>query len=358
MAPAPPGAGHSTPDGNDVDKLIAKADVLLEALPYMRRFAGRTVVIKYGGHAMLDDTLKSGFAEDVVLLKSLGLRPVIVHGGGPQIEEALKRHGIPTRFVRGMRVTDEATMEIVEMVLGGQINKGIVALIHQHGGKAVGLTGKDGRLLVAEKMKVRVEEKGKKTVEVDAGMVGRITAINPEILEHIDGTDFIPVIAPIATDDAGRTWNVNADVAAAEIACGLKADKLILLTDVAGIKDAAGNVQSILTATDARRQVRAGSIAAGMVPKVECAIDALEGGVGQVHIIDGRVRHAVLLEIFTDRGVGTEVRLDAARAIATGADTTVRAKKAAASATAGKAPARRSKTAAASARPKSKAAPR
>ncbi len=290
-------------------ELIAKADVLLEALPYMRRFAGRVVVIKYGGHAMLDDKLRSGFAEDVVLLKSLGLRPVIVHGGGPQIQDALSRHGIETRFVRGMRVTDEATMEIVEMVLGGQINKAIVAMIHNHGGKAVGLTGKDGRLLLAEKMLVRVQDKGKRAEMVDVGLVGRITGINPEILEHIDGTDFIPVIAPIATDGKGTTYNVNADVAAAEIARGLKAEKLILLTDVAGIKDAAGEVQSLLSAAEARRQVRAGSIAAGMVPKVECAIDALEGGVGQVHIIDGRVRHAVLLEIFTDRGVGTEVLL-------------------------------------------------
>jgi acetylglutamate kinase len=291
-------------------ELIAKADVLLEALPYMRRFAGRVVVIKYGGHAMLDETLKSGFAEDVVLLKSLGLRPVVVHGGGPQIEEALSRHGIESRFVRGMRVTDEATMEIVEMVLGGQINKAIVAMIHTHGGKAVGLTGKDGRLLMAEKLLVRVEEKSGEAESVDVGMVGRIRHINPEILEHIENTDFIPVIAPIATDEQGRTYNVNADVAAAEIARGLKAEKLILLTDVAGIKNADGDVQALLSAAEARRQIRAGSIAAGMVPKVECAIDALEGGVGQVHIIDGRVRHAVLLEIFTDRGVGTEVLLD------------------------------------------------
>lgn len=291
-------------------ELIAKADVLLEALPYMRRFAGRVVVIKYGGHAMLDEKLKSGFAEDVVLLKSIGLRPVIVHGGGPQIEEALSRLSIQTRFVRGMRVTDESTMEIVEMVLGGQINKAIVAMIHNHGGKAVGLSGKDGRLLIADKLAMRVQEKGKKSELVDIGMVGRITGVNPEILQHIDGTDFIPVIAPIATDEQGRTYNINADVAAAEIARSLKAEKLILLTDVAGIKNAAGELQPFLSAAEARRQIRAGSIAAGMVPKVECAIDALEGGVGQVHIIDGRVRHAVLLEVFTDQGVGTEVLLE------------------------------------------------
>jgi len=294
-----------------LNEAIAKADVLLEALPFMRRFSGRTIVIKYGGHAMLDERLKSGFAEDVVLLKSLGLHPVVVHGGGPQIEEALRRHGIETRFVRGMRVTDEQTMEIVEMVLGGQINKDIVADIHNHGGKAIGITGKDGRMMVAEKLLVRVEEKSaagkQKTELIDVGMVGNITHVNTEVIERIAGTDFIPVIAPIATDEKGRTYNINGDVAAAEIARGLKAAKLILLTDVAGIKDTGGNVQTLLCAADARKQVKDGTIAAGMVPKVECAIDALEGGVGQVHIIDGRVKHAVLLEIFTKKGVGTEV---------------------------------------------------
>ncbi|MBI5505814.1 MAG: acetylglutamate kinase [Deltaproteobacteria bacterium] len=295
-----------------MNEAIAKAEVLLEALPFMRRFAGRTIVIKYGGHAMLDERLKSGFAEDVVLLKSLGLHPVVVHGGGPQIEEALARHGIETHFVRGMRVTDAQTMEIVEMVLGGQINKDIVADIHNHGGKAIGITGKDGRMMVAEKLKVRVEEKGsgtgkRKSVLVDVGLVGKITHINTEVIERIAGTDFIPVIAPIATDEEGRTYNVNGDVAAAEIARGLKAAKLILLTDVAGIKNADGKVQPMLCAAEARRQVSDGTIAAGMVPKVECAVDALEGGVAQVHIIDGRVKHAVLLEIFTKQGVGTEV---------------------------------------------------
>jgi len=292
-----------------MDELIAKADILLETLPYLRRFAGRTVVIKYGGHAMLDAQLQSGFAEDVVLLRSIGLRPIIVHGGGPQIEAALSKHGIKTQFVRGMRVTDEDTMEIVEMVLGGQINKAIVGMIHKHGGKAIGMTGKDGRLLQASRMKVRVEEKGKKPEMVDVGLVGKIEHIEAEILERIAGTDFIPVIAPIATDADGGTYNVNADVAAGEIAAALKADKLILLTDVAGIKDAAGNVQSYLSADGARRQIRDGSIDKGMVPKVECAIHALESGVGQVHIIDGRVKHAVLLEIFTTGGVGTEVLL-------------------------------------------------
>jgi len=297
-----------------MDELIAKADVLLETLPYLRRFAGRTIVIKYGGHAMLDEQLQSGFAEDVVLLRSIGLRPVVVHGGGPQIEQALSKHGIQSRFVRGMRVTDEDTMEIVEMVLGGQINKTIVGMIHRHGGKAIGLTGKDGRLLHASKLMVTVQEKGRKPETVDVGLVGKIEHVDGEIIERIAGTDFIPVIAPIATDENGGTYNVNADVAAGEIAAALKADKLILLTDVAGIKDAKGTVQPYLTAQDAHKQIRAGSIASGMVPKVECAIHALENGVGQVHIIDGRVKHAVLLEIFTSGGVGTEVLLKRAAA--------------------------------------------
>jgi acetylglutamate kinase len=290
-----------------MDKLIAKAEVLLEALPYMQRFRGKIIVIKYGGNAMIDEALKSGFAEDVVLLKSLGLNPVIVHGGGPQIAANLKRHGIETHFVRGLRVTDAPTMEIVEMVLGAHINKQIVALIQSHGGKAVGLTGKDGNLLVAEKMKVRVAEEGKRAVMVDVGLVGRVKKVNPEVIEKILGTDFIPVIAPIGTDGKGNTYNINADTAAAEVAEALRAEKLILLTDVAGIKDGSGKVQPFLDIPTAKKQIRAGSIDGGMVPKVECAITALETGVSQVHIIDGRVSHAVLLEIFTRHGVGTEV---------------------------------------------------
>ncbi len=277
-----------------MDRFIAKAEVLLEALPYMQRFAGKTVVIKYGGHAMTEARLANGFAEDIVLLKSIGLAPVIVHGGGPQI---------------GMRVTDAETMDVVEMVLGAKINKTIVGMIHGHGGKAVGLTGKDGHLLVAEKMKVRVKEEGKRATLVDVGQVGRVKQVNPEILQRIVGTDFIPVIAPIGIDEQGRSYNINADLAAAEIAKALGAAKLLLLTDVAGIKDGGGQIQPLLSAAAAKRQVRAGTIAEGMVPKVECAIDALTHGVRQVHIIDGRVSHAVLLEIFTERGVGTEVLL-------------------------------------------------
>jgi acetylglutamate kinase len=282
-----------------VNKLIAKAEVLLEALPFMKRFRGRTIVIKYGGAAMLKEELQSGFAEDVVLLQSLGLKPVIVHGGGPQIGKTLARLGIETRFVRGLRVTDEATMKVVEMVLAGDINKNIVALIQRHGGKAVGLCGKDGNLILASKMR---GSRG-----VDLGMVGRIDNVNPEIAENLVNDGFVPVIAPIGTDAKGRSYNINADLAAARIAQALGAEKLILLTDVKGILDTNGKLQPFLAIRQAKSQIRKGVISEGMVPKVECAIDALAGGVRQVHIIDGRVSHAVLLEIFTRKGVGTEV---------------------------------------------------
>ena len=286
-----------------MDKLIAKAEVLLEALPFMQRFAGRTLIIKYGGSAMIDEELKSGFAEDVVLLRSLGLKPVIVHGGGPQIGKTLERLGIETKFVRGLRVTDEATMQVVEMVLAGQINKNIVALIQRRGGKAAGLCGKDGNLIMASKMRP--------TKGVDLGMVGRVETINPELVRNLVDDGFIPVIAPIGTDVKGRSYNINADLAAARIAKAMGAAKLILLTDVAGILDGSGKLQPLVSIKQARTQIRKQLIAGGMVPKVECAIDALEGGVQQVHIIDGRVSHAVLLEIFTRKGVGTEILLEA-----------------------------------------------
>jgi acetylglutamate kinase len=290
-----------------VDKLIAKAEVLLEALPFMRRFAGKTLVIKYGGAAMLDDRLRRGFAQDIVLLNSLGLHPVIVHGGGPQIGKALERLGIPTRFVRGMRVTDEAAMEVVEMVLAGQINKGIVADIAHFGGMAVGICGKDAGLIRASKMLMEITESGGKTETVDLGQVGKVEQVNPLVIEKLRQHDFIPVIAPIGFDHEGRSYNINADVAAGKIAEALKAEKLILMTDVAGILDANKELQPLLEIAEAERQIAAGSVEGGMVPKVECAIEALHGGVKQVHIIDGRVTHAVLLEIFTNRGVGTEV---------------------------------------------------
>jgi len=281
-----------------MDELIAKAEVLLEALPYIQRFAGRTVVIKYGGSAMLDDRLKLGFAQDIVLLNSLGLHPVIVHGGGPQIGKALERVGLETRFIRGQRVTDEATMEIVEMVLGGQINKAIVSNIERHGGTAIGISGKDGNLLTATKLEIE---------DGDLGCVGRVSQVRPEVIDKLRESSFIPVIAPIGSDVAGRSYNINADVVAAEIARALGAEKLMLLTDVEGILDADGKLQPFLDIEAARGAITDGTVAGGMVPKVECAISALTGGVGQVHIIDGRVSHAVLLEIFTRKGVGTEV---------------------------------------------------
>lgn len=290
-----------------MNDLIAKAEVLLEALPYMQRFSGRTIVIKYGGSAMIDEALKLGFAQDVVLLKSLGLHPVIVHGGGPQIGKALERVGIETRFERGMRVTDDATMEIVEMVLGGQINKSIVANIERHGGHAVGISGKDGNLITASKLQVVIVDKDDNTTVVDLGRVGQVDEIHPDLIERLREAGFIPVIAPIGDDREGNSFNINADVAASEIAQALGADKLILLTDVTGVLDKSGELQPFVTIEDARQQIESGAIEGGMVPKVECAVSALEGGVGQVHIIDGRVSHAVLLEIFTKTGVGTEV---------------------------------------------------
>jgi acetylglutamate kinase len=256
---------------------------------------------------MVDERLRRGFAQDIVLLNSLGLHPVIVHGGGPQIGKALERLGIPTRFVRGMRVTDEASMEVVEMVLAGQINKSIVTDIAVHGGMAVGICGKDAGLLRASKMLMEITGSDGKIEAVDLGHVGHVETVNPGIIEKLRQHDFIPVIAPIGFDGEGQSYNINADVAAAKIAEALGAEKLILLTDVAGILDQAGELQPLLTIAEAKRQIAAGSIEGGMVPKVECAVDALVGGVKQVHIIDGRVSHAVLLEIFTNKGVGTEV---------------------------------------------------
>ncbi|MFQ5477764.1 MAG: acetylglutamate kinase [Candidatus Binatia bacterium] len=290
-----------------MDKLIAKAEVLLEALPYIRRFAGRTIVIKYGGHAMVDEELRSGFAVDLVLLKSLGLNPVVVHGGGPQIGETLDRLGIASSFVRGMRVTDKATMDIVEMVLGGQINMSIVSMIQAHGGRAVGLSGKDGNLVQAQKMNVPASADGD---PVDLGMVGSVKNVDPQLLHKLIATDFIPVVAPIGADGGGQSYNINADVVASSLAQAIGAAKLMMLTDVDGIMNARGEVQAFITVRQAREWIADGSINEGMIPKVECAVSALEQGVGQVHVIDGRVSHAVLLEIFTRRGVGTEVVLE------------------------------------------------
>lgn len=288
------------------EQLIGKAEILLDALPYIRRFFGKTLVIKYGGHAMADEALKDSFAQDVVLLKFIGLNPVIVHGGGPQIGKMLEQLGIQSRFVRGMRVTDQATMDVVEMVLGGKINKEIVTLINRHGGRAVGLSGKDGELILARKMLVRSSEPSQPD-KVDVGMVGEVRAVNPAVIDSLDKADFIPVIAPVGVNEKGETFNINADLVASKIAEALGAEKLILLTDVEGIRDANGDVIPTLDAERARQLIDCGVIGEGMIPKVECCLEALSGGVRKTHIVDGRLRHAVLLEIFTPEGVGTEV---------------------------------------------------
>jgi acetylglutamate kinase len=288
-----------------MQELIAKADVLLDALPYIRRYSGKTMVIKYGGHAMTDDELKESFAQDIVLLKFVGINPVIVHGGGPQIGQLLKQLGIESQFVRGMRVTDAQTMDVVEMVLG-KINKEIVSLINRHGGRAVGLSGKDGELILAKKLTVETQEAGK-AGKVDIGLVGEVRAINPAIIESLDRSDFIPVIAPVGVGEHGETYNINADLVAGEVSEALRAEKLILLTDVDGIRDGDGSLIPAVDMDRAAQLIRDGVISAGMIPKVECCIEALRGGARKTHIIDGRVRHAVLLEIFTREGVGTEV---------------------------------------------------
>lgn len=274
---------------------VDTADVLLEALPYIRRFAGKLLVIKYGGSAMEHEALKHAFAEDVALLKYVGMHPVIVHGGGPQISAALERAGIRSEFRGGRRVTDAATVSIVEQVLVGTINKEIVALINRHGRRAVGLSGKDGELVVA-----RPRDEAEQL-----GLVGAVARVNPAVITSLDG--FIPVIAPTAADDLGQTYNINADDVAAKIAEALRAEKLVLLTDVEGVKDGAGALIPTLTAAEARRLLADGTISGGMIPKLECCLEALDGGVRQTHVIDGRVRHALLLELLTDAGIGTEV---------------------------------------------------
>lgn len=283
----------------------------MEALPYIRRFYGKTFVVKYGGRAMVDEELKVSFAQDMVLLKYVGINPVVVHGGGPQIDQTLKKMGVSSRFVRGMRVTDPETIDVIEMVLVGKVNKEIVGLINHHGGMAVGLSGKDGGLILARKMNVTVasNDKGESTEIIDIGMVGEIIEINPLLINTLNENKFIPVIAPVGVGEQGETYNINADLVAGHTAEALGAEKLILLTDVEGVKNKKGEQLSTLKVNQAHKMIKEGVVAAGMIPKVECCIHALEGGVGKTHIIDGRVRHAVLLEIFTQAGVGTEVVL-------------------------------------------------
>jgi acetylglutamate kinase len=284
------------------------ADILIEALPYIRKFAGMTIVIKYGGHAMVDEQLKEDFARDVTLLKFIGLNPVVVHGGGPQINQVLDRMGISPKFVRGMRMTDEPTMDVVEMVLGGKVNKAIVAQINRQGGRAVGLSGKDGELIQARKMKIVHQEDADKPPEIiDPGLVGEVTRINPTIIETLTRQGFIPIIAPVGAGESGETYNLNADLVAARISVALAAGRLIYLTDVDGVLDGAGRLISSIDAETIRRMVEEKAITGGMIPKIEYALDALRSGVGKVPIINGKRRHALLLELFTDSGIGTEV---------------------------------------------------
>lgn len=285
-----------------------RAKVLVEALPYIRRFNNTTIVVKYGGHAMVEEGLKRNFALDIILMKYVGLNPIVVHGGGPQIGELLRRLSIESEFVDGMRVTDKQTMDVVEMVLVGQVNKEIVALINKNGGQAVGLSGKDGQLITAKKMKyVRIKEKDQPPEIIDMGMVGDITAINNRILISLMDSQFIPVIAPVGAGKKGETYNINADLVAGRIASSLKARKLILLTDTEGVLDREGKLISTINMNEAKRLMVDGTIKGGMIPKINCCLDALKGGIRKAHIIDGQKEHAILLEIFTKGGIGTEI---------------------------------------------------
>lgn len=288
-----------------VNTVIEKADTLLEALPYIQRFSGKTFVIKYGGHAMENEELRQHFARDIVLLKFVGMNPVVVHGGGPQIGDMLKRLGVNSRFVRGMRVTDSQTMDVVEMVLG-KINQEIVTLINSQGGKAVGLSGKDGEMVIAHKMLLTVSENGQ-DVTHDIGQVGEVVGVNPRVIHALTQADFIPVIAPVGVGSDGTPYNINADLVAGKVAEALQAEKLILLTDIEGIRTKEKTLIPTLGSDEAEILIKDGTIGEGMIPKVECCISALHGGVKKTHIIDGRIRHATLLEIFTKEGIGTEV---------------------------------------------------
>ncbi|RLB93757.1 MAG: acetylglutamate kinase [Deltaproteobacteria bacterium] len=284
------------------------ADILIEALPYIQKFSTKTVVIKYGGHAMVDEGLKRDFANDITLLKYVGINPVVVHGGGPQINKVLDAMGITSTFIRGMRYTDDATMDVVEMVLGGKVNKDIVARINREGGRAVGLTGKDGGLITAEKMKIYLQEDENKPPEIiDPGMVGSVTQVDPHIIHTLTAEGFIPIIAPVGIGKNGETYNINADVVASKIASALNAERLILVTDVDGVLDGDHKLISSIMDREINEQIADGRIKGGMIPKVECALSALKNGVQKSHIINGKTPHAVLLELFTDSGIGTQV---------------------------------------------------
>ena len=282
------------------------ASVLTEALPYIQRFTGKTIVVKYGGNAMIDEELKNSFARDIVLMKLVGMHPIVVHGGGPQIGSLLEKLGIKSDFVDGMRVTDSATMDVVEMVLGGLVNKQIVSLLNKNGGKAIGITGKDGDFIRARKLKVTRQTPEMKAPEIiDIGHVGEVESMNPDIIEMIKKSDFIPVIAPIGADENGASYNINADIVAGKVAQMVMAEKLILLTNIAGVQDKSGEILTGLTTEQVRGLIDDGTIYGGMLPKINCALDAVKSGVNSAQIIDGRVPHAVLLEVFTDQGIGT-----------------------------------------------------
>ncbi|GAB0058541.1 Acetylglutamate kinase [Candidatus Magnetaquicoccaceae bacterium FCR-1] len=293
-----------------LDNHVSKARVLVEALPYMRRFDGATFVIKYGGHAMVDESLKKSFAQDVILLRQIGINPVVVHGGGPQISQIMTRMGLKPRMIDGQRVTDEETVNVVEMVLAGKVNKDIVNLINLNGGRAAGLSGKDGHMILARKRppKRKAAPDSEQPEElIDLGWVGDVEEVDTTLLKMFRNSDVIPVVAPVGVGRAGETYNINADAVAGKVAAALKAEKLILLTDVPGVRDQEGGLISRLGATEAIRMIREGVISGGMIPKVETCLAARHGGVTTTHIIDGRVEHALLLEIFTDQGIGTLV---------------------------------------------------
>jgi acetylglutamate kinase len=288
------------------DSAINVANVLTEALPYIQRFTGKTIVVKFGGNAMIDEDLQNSFARDIVLMKLVGMNPVVVHGGGPQIGQLLEKLSIKSDFVNGMRVTDSATMDVVEMVLGATVNKQIVSLINRNGGAAIGVTGKDGKLIHAKKMKVTHQTPDMQAPEIiDIGHVGEVSAINTDVIDMLTGSNFIPVIAPIGVDKEGLSYNINADLVAGKIAEVLQAEKLMLLTNVAGLQDKEGKVLTGLSTKQVDELIDDGTIYGGMLPKIGCALDAVKNGVTSAHIVDGRVNHAVLLEIFTDEGVGT-----------------------------------------------------
>ena len=293
----------------NTDTSATTAQVLTEALPYIQKFHGHTVVIKYGGNAMIDEQLKNNFARDVVLMKLVGINPIIVHGGGPQIGDLLNKLGIESKFVSGMRITDADTMDVVQMVLGGLVNKEIVSLINTHGGRAVGITGKDGGLLKARKLSAQTVDEDTEE-SVDIGQVGEITEVNVDVLETLTESQFIPIIAPIGVGEDGESYNINADIVAGKVAEAMSASKLVLLTNTPGILDAEKKTLSGLSKTDVESLISNGIINKGMLPKVDCALSAVSSGVSSVQIIDGRVPHALLLEIFTDSGVGTQILAD------------------------------------------------